>query len=184
MRIVGGALRGRKLASFKHPSIRPTADRVRESVFNILARCFPAEAVLDLFAGTGAMGIEAISRGAGRAVFVDAGQAAIAALEKNISSLGVAEQATILKLDAMSALKDLSRDGASFDVIFIDPPYAAGLYEETLEAIDGSGGVLKPGGLVVVETSKREALDLTLKALVKIDERRYGDTMIHIFRRS
>ncbi|CAG0971400.1 cobalt-precorrin-6B (C15)-methyltransferase [Anaerolineae bacterium] len=159
--------------------IRPTSDKVREAVFNILPMEFPFKRVLDLFAGTGAMGLEALSRGAMEATFVDSGSEAITIIRKNIESCGA--EARVYKSDVKASLKQFSRKGEKFDLIIIDPPYSSTLLREALEAID-SGGLLDSGGVIVAETAKRMALDADLKALELFDERRYGDTSVYFLR--
>ncbi|MEE8575197.1 MAG: 16S rRNA (guanine(966)-N(2))-methyltransferase RsmD [Thermodesulfobacteriota bacterium] len=180
MRVVGGSFKGRKLASFKRASIRPTSDKVREAVFNILGCDFPFKCVLDLFAGTGAMGIEALSRGAEEVVFVDADPVALATIKKNIETVGTEARTEVYKLDSLEAVKTLSRKGRSFDLIFMDPPYAVDIYDKLLGAVR-TGELLKPGALIVVELSSRKSIDVDIKGLVERDNRRYGDTSIYFF---
>ena len=152
MRIVGGRLKGRALAGPRTNAIRPTSDRLRESVFNILAHShrLPAETtrVLDLFAGTGALGLEAISRGAGHALFVETGIEGRGLIRSNIEALGLTGVTRILRRDAT----DLGRAGTiqPFDLVFCDPPYGKGLGEKALGSA-ASGGWLKPGAICVLE---------------------------------
>lgn len=184
MRVVAGKSRGRRLASFKGLSIRPTSDKVRGAVFNILgvssefAERF--KKVLDLFAGTGAMGIEALSRGAVSAVFVDKDPKAVSVIKKNLELCNASGAGAVLRQDVMTALKGLSDDGERFDLIFIDPPYDSTLTSDALTATD-KAGLLNPGGRVVAETSRRIPLLLDVKALKLTDERRYGDTLVYFF---
>jgi len=179
LRIVSGTLKGRRLSTPRGMDIRPTSDKVREAVFNILPREFPFEKVLDLFAGTGAMGLEALSRGAREATFVDSGAEAIALIKKNIESCGV--EARVYRSGAGDSLKQFARKGEKFDLIIIDPPYSSTLLKEAIEAID-RGGILAPGGAIVAETTKRMALEADLKSLELFDERRYGDTVVYFLR--
>lgn len=179
MRIVGGTFKGRRLAPVKGLHTRPTSDKVREAVFNILPRGFPFRTVLDLFAGTGAMGLEALSRGAEEAAFVDSDAAAIAVIRKNLELCGA--QGRVIKKDALAALKEFSRKGESFDLIIIDPPYSSELAIEALKAID-QGGILSPGGIIVAEAGKRAPIEVALPSLEAFDERRYGDTMVYFLR--
>ncbi len=183
MRIIGGELRGRRLASFKGVKIRPTSDKVREAVFNILPKDFGErfKQVLDLFAGTGAMGIEALSRGAKEATFVDSDVLAASLIEKNIM-LCRPGAAFFVKRDSLDAIRHLSGKGKVFDLIFIDPPYEAGLAEKVLREID-ERGILSPNGVVVAEASKRRPIDKTDLRLECVDERRYGDTVVCFFER-
>lgn len=184
MRVVGGTLRGRRLSSFKGLSIRPTSDKVREAVFNILAPpgVLPGgfRKTLDLFAGTGAMAIEALSRGVGAAVLVDKDPKSTAVIRKNLELCGLSDRARVLRMDAQDAIRRLSRQDERFDLIFVDPPYDSTL---TLDALTGieKEGLLGPGGVLVVETSKRAGLSFQPVSLRQIDSRRYGDTLIYLF---
>lgn len=180
MRIVGGTFKGRRLAGFKGLHTRPTSDKVREAVFNILPRDFPFRTILDLFAGTGAMGIEALSRGAEEATFVDSDAAAVSVIRKNLELCNA--QGRVMKRDALSVLKEFARKGERFDLIIIDPPYSSELAVEALKAID-QGGTLSPGGMIVAEAAKRAPIEADLPGLESIDERRYGDTMVYFFKR-
>ena len=181
MRVVGGRCKGVRLASFRGRSIRPTSDKVREAVFNILANMLDLGSVgkvLDLFAGTGAMGIEALSRGAAGAVFVDSDQRAIGIIRKNLEASGLAASARVLKRDFKSAVGCLSASGETFGLVFIDPPYDSSLAPVALEGLLDSG-VLAHGGLVVVETSRMSPLGTAIGYEV-LDERRYGDTLVYL----
>jgi len=181
MRIVGGIFRGRRLASFRGLSIRPTGDMVREAVFNVLSPGFHDRfrRVLDLFAGTGAMGIEALSRGSAEAVFVDSDPKSAAIIGKNLAALGI-EGAEVLKADAIKAIADFARSGERFDLIFIDPPYESALTLEALTAIGGRG-ILNPGGVVVAETSRRNPATPAPPGLKPLAEKRYGDTVVRFY---
>ena len=183
MRVVGGALRGRRLASFKGSAIRPTSDKVREAVFNLLgARTeVPLKSVLDLFAGTGAMGIEALSRGAERAVFVERDAGAVSVIKKNLAACGVEGAAKVLKIEALSALRSLLKGDQGFDLIIIDPPYGSPL---VVEVLSDCRAILKPGGFVVLEVSKRTPLDGAPEGLLVVSEKLYGDTLVYVFKRN
>jgi len=176
MRIVGGRLRGRALAAPRTRDIRPTADRLRESLFNILVHAHgdpvTGARVLDLFAGTGALGLEALSRGAAFALFVDDGAEARALIRENVAALGLGGVTKIFRRDA--ARLGPAHPVEPFSLVFADPPYGRGLAGRAL-ASARAGGWLAPGALVVVE----EAADSSLKALdgfVEVDRRRYDDT--------
>ena len=181
MRIIGGRLRGQALAGpGTATGLRPTADRVRESLFNLLAHGPygdppPPEGrrVLDLFAGTGALGLEALSRGAAEAVFVESGRPGLDLLRRNIAALGVAEAAEVLARDATRLGPG---PGAPFDLVFLDPPYDRGLGERALAAAL-AGGWLAPGALVVWE--ERSSI-MAPQGLTLRDARRYGETVISI----
>src|SRR5262249_4842611 len=155
MRIVGGRLRGRTLAAPKSQAIRPTADRLRESLFNILLHAYdnPIEGarVLDLFAGTGALGIEAISRGAAFALFVDNGAEARALLRNNVEALGLGGVTKVFRRDATNL--GPAHPLEPFSLAFLDPPYGKGLAEKALASLR-DGGWLVPGALLVVEEAK------------------------------
>ena len=176
MRVVGGRLRSRPIAGPKSDSVRPTSDRLRETLFNILTHSYgdpvAGARVLDLFAGTGALGIEAISRGADYALFVDEGVEARALLRDNVESLGLGGVTRIFRRDA-------SRLGPAhpldpFSLVFLDPPYGKGLAEKSLISAR-DGGWLMPEALLVVE----EAADAGFKApdgFAELERRRYDDT--------
>lgn len=174
------------MAEFKGRSIRPTSDRVREAIFNILGSGGGITprlgAALDLFAGTGALGIEALSRGAQESVFVESDPASVEVIEKNLSGLGI-KTATILKKNVSDAISVLSLRHSVFDLIFIDPPYEAGLAEKTLAELDASG-IAGTDGVVVVEASIKAPVKAAgLKNLELTDERRYGGTLVYFFTR-
>jgi 16S rRNA (guanine966-N2)-methyltransferase len=173
VRVVAGSFRGRRLQAPPGRGTRPTADRVREALFSILGPLGGVR-VLDLFAGSGALGIEALSRGAATAVFVDSDARAVAAVRRNLEALGV--DAPVHRRDALAYLRGARE--APFDVVFLDPPYSsasqlAGPLSERLPAL------LAENGLIVSESDKRHPLELTLPAF---DERVYGDTRIAIHR--
>jgi 16S rRNA (guanine966-N2)-methyltransferase len=155
LRIIGGAWRSRRLEFPESPGLRPTPDRVRETVFNWLAPYLPGATCLDLFAGSGAFGFEALSRGAERVVFVEKNAEAVAALRRNGESLGTT-QAEIVPADA---LVFLNGPVAAFDIVFLDPPYASGLLSPCLLRL-AVGEWVKPGGLVYLETREGEAVVL------------------------
>jgi 16S rRNA (guanine966-N2)-methyltransferase len=173
VRIVAGRFGGRVLAAPRGRSTRPTSDRVREALFSILGELDGAR-VLDLFAGSGALGIEALSRGAVDAVFVDSSAAAVAAVRRNLSALGI--ESEVRRQDALVYLRGASRDARLYDLVFLDPPYrhASALGPELSAAL---GPVLAPEARVVAETDRRAPLELDL---ARLDERRYGDTLIRI----
>ncbi|MBI5893220.1 MAG: 16S rRNA (guanine(966)-N(2))-methyltransferase RsmD [Deltaproteobacteria bacterium] len=181
MRIVAGSAKGRRLCAIKGFSIRPTSDKVREAVFNILGREFHYKNVLDLFAGTGAMGIEALSRGAEHAVFVDKDSSSVRIIKKNLCICNFLEKAKVFETDVIHALNLLSKNKGRFDLIFIDPPYQTGLTEITLEMID-KNELLTDEGMIVSEISKRTKVDAKLERLCKFDTRQYGDTVVEFYR--
>ncbi len=176
MRVVGGRLRGRNLASPASREIRPTADRLRESVFNILMHAYgdpiTGARVLDLFAGTGALGIEAISRGAGFALFVDNGAEARALLRNNVEALGLGGVTKVFRRDATNL--GPAHPLEPFSLVFLDPPYGKGLAEKALASLR-DGGWLTPGALLVVEEA-RTAGFATPEGFEELERRAYDDT--------
>ncbi len=176
MRVVGGRLKGRNLASPASREIRPTADRLRESVFNILVHAYddPIEGarVLDLFAGTGALGIEAVSRGARFALFVDNGAEARALLRNNVEALGLGGVTKVFRRDATNL--GPAHPVEPFSLAFLDPPYAKGLAEKALVSLR-DGGWLTPGALLVVEEATAAALAAP-DGYEELERRAYDDT--------
>lgn len=180
MRVIGGTLRGKKLVSFKGKNIRPTSDRIKESLFNIISSYVEdGIRVADFFAGTGNLGIEALSRGAGAAVFVEKDNNSLAIIRKNIDLCRLKERSKVIALEADKAIAFLEKKGESFDIIFLDPPYNKGLAHETLELLGGS--VLSEGALVVAEYATQEKVEENYGKLKMIDTRRYGDTSLSFF---
>lgn len=157
--------------------LRPTSDRVRESIFARLE--VSGAAVLDLYAGCGALGIEAYSRGARSVVFVEQAKRCVAAVRSNIAALGIAEAATVIADDVGHAIRRLQAAGRSFDLVLLDPPYASGEAALALEAL-AEGCVVEKAGLVVLEAARRHALP-SVKGLELLDERSYGDTVVARF---
>ena len=183
MRVIGGRLRGRALVTPADDSVRPTSDRVRESVFNILDHGIDdfdlaGANVLDLFAGTGALGIEALSRGAAQAVFVDNAASSRALIQENIQTLGLGGIATIFRrnaLDLGAAYRKLS-----FQLVFADPPYGQGLGEAAVSAAIAAGWLAR-GAIVVLEEAGDA--DVTIPAgCTLLEQRRYGKTKIALLR--
>jgi 16S rRNA (guanine966-N2)-methyltransferase len=176
VRIVAGAWGGRRLTAPAGDTTRPTSDRVREALFSALG---PLEGavVLDLFAGTGALGLEALSRGAARAVFVEQDRRALAALRANVAALGAPAAAVSVRAqDVRRAVRDAVDAADTYDLVLVDPPYrlAAGLGAELGPAL---AALLAPGGRVVTESDRRSPMDLT-PVLPLTRERRYGDTLL------
>jgi 16S rRNA (guanine966-N2)-methyltransferase len=155
--------------------VRPTSDRVRESLFARLGD-LAGTRVLDLYAGTGALGIEALSRGADRAVFVERAGPSLECLRANLEQLGLCGQARVVRGDVPAAVRRLGREGQRFDVVFLDPPYASDEAPRALRALL-EAGVLEPRAEVVLERSRRHPLP-GVAGIVPLDERRYGDTLV------
>jgi 16S rRNA (guanine966-N2)-methyltransferase len=179
MRLVGGDLRGRRLEAPAGREIRPTSDRTREAIFNILAHAdwapeIEGARVLDAFCGTGALGLEALSRGASHAVFMDQGREALDLVRRNIAALGIGDRSAVLRADAVRP----PRAQAACTVVFLDPPYGKGLASTALNALIERGWCVS-GGVAVVETGLEDPLDIDLE---RFDERVYGDTRVYFLR--
>ena len=192
MRIIGGSLRGRRLQAPAGSLVRPTSDRVRESIFNILGPPAPATRVLDAFAGAGTLGLEALSRGASEAVFIDRARAAIRCVRANIDALGLVDRARVLCADSPSLCERWHRRGPStatpgqqahqrFRWLFLDPPYRGDAAERMLSVL-ASGQLLTDDATVVVEHDRRNQPADRWGSLVQMDRRRYGDTEVSFYR--
>ncbi len=183
LRIISGAYKGRKIYSCQGLSTRPTADRTRESIFNILHSIFHSFAdkrVLDLYAGTGALGIEALSRGAVTATFIEAGKTALAVLKKNVSIISDDASCEIIAAPVGTAISILQERKEQFDLIFMDPPYGKNLVHTTLEAL-AAANLCAPGAIVVCEYFFRDAVNQQYGCLSGFDTRRYGQTLVSFF---
>ncbi|MDC3401576.1 16S rRNA (guanine(966)-N(2))-methyltransferase RsmD [Alphaproteobacteria bacterium] len=178
MRIVGGKFRGRPLETPKDQGIRPTSDRIREALFSIIGSKIDIEntRVLDLFAGTGALGIEALSRGAAFCLFVETQGAARALIRTNSEKFGVMGHSKIYRRDATTLGPRPTSAGPEFDIVFADPPYGCGLAEPALKDLL-TGNWLSPEALVIVEESAKSEIILPDR-FEKIDERQYGESQI------
>jgi len=181
MRIIAGTRKGRKLHALGGLPIRPTGDRLRESVFNILAGEMAGAMVLDLFAGTGSLGMEALSRGAESCVFVEKNAQAVDLIRRNLTRCGLAERAQVIKRDVLQGLGFLNPVQEIFDVVFLDPPYDRGYVTSTLLLLDRCS-CLRPDGWIVVEHSRSEDLPEVMKNLSETDRRRYGKTLVSFYR--
>jgi 16S rRNA (guanine966-N2)-methyltransferase len=183
MRVVGGRLRGRALAGPKSQTVRPTADRLREALFNILVHAYGDPVtdarVLDLFAGTGALGLEALSRGAAYALFVDDGAEARALIRENVAALGLGGASRIFRRDATKL--GAAHPIEAFSLVFLDPPYGRGLAERALQSAR-AGAWLAPDALIVVEEAAASAFAAPA-GFAELERRRYDDTEF-IFLRS
>jgi 16S rRNA (guanine(966)-N(2))-methyltransferase RsmD len=183
LRVIAGTAKGRRLLSPRGSRIRPTSDRVKEAVFSIIAAAgvtFPQCAVLDIFAGTGNLGIESLSRGASGAVFVDNHRESVDLIRKNLDLTGFRDRGSVIAKDAVTALKTLEESGRRFGIIFIDPPYHHQLQEKVLEFLSTSS-LLDQDSLVIVEHSSREDMPGAFGPLGKFDSRTYGDTAVTFY---
>ena len=181
MRVIGGQARGRRLKVPKGQSLRPTAARVKEALFNILPHDLSGAKVLDLFAGTGNVTIEALSRGAAEAILVDSSSESGKAMRENLRRLHLANRTKVWIVPVVRAVKLLARRGETFDVIFLDPPYEKGWVAVTLKAI-AAGALLRQTGVLIAEHSTREQLQPRYGALALSDQRKYGSTLLSFFR--
>lgn len=179
LRVISGKAKGRKLKLVPGDGTRPIMDRVKESLFNILTPIVPGCLWLDLFAGTGSVGIEALSRGAEKAVFVDSSRQAIQTIQENLEHTELIADASIIRSDSF---KYLGRPpSAQFDVIYVAPPQYKGLWKDALLKIDASPGWLNPDGIVVVQIDPKERETVALQNLEAYDERTYGRTLLWFF---
>ncbi len=182
MRIVGGEYRSRLISMPRGVEIRPTQDKTREAVFNIIGDVSNKK-IMELFAGSGAFGIEFISRGASHVTFVDNNFRCVETIRANLESLGVIDSKyDIIRANALSVLARLEKQEEKFDIIFLDPPYHKGIARKCLINID-SYDILSPSSIVIVEHFKKDSLVFDLNTLILEKERQYGDTFISIFRK-
>ena len=179
MRVITGSARGRKLNELKGRDTRPTTDRVKEGMFNIIQFDIEGRRVLDLFAGTGQLGIECLSRGALRATFVDARLDAVRLIRENLALTGLADRAEVLTADYASVL---SAAGEKYDLIFLDPPYETKLLERSLELIS-QFDILREHGILVCESPMEKNLPELSSPYAKHREYRYGKIKVTIYRR-
>jgi 16S rRNA (guanine(966)-N(2))-methyltransferase RsmD len=182
MRVIAGICRGMKLMAPAGVSTRPTSDRVKEALFNIIASRFSLDGVtvLDVCAGTGSLGIEALSRGAASCCFVENNRQALISLEKNVSDLRISKRSEIIAMDAVKALPLFARRGRKCDIVFFDPPYDSGLYVSVPAALC-SLGILDSNAHFIAECSVKNILPESIGPLIKFDRRVYGDTALEFF---
>lgn len=179
VRVISGSARGLKLNTPGDDRVRPTTDRVKESMFNIVQDWVYDSQVLDLFAGSGALGIEALSRGASQAVFCDNSLDSIKIIKSNIEKARVADRSQIVSGDFKRCLRDMEAKNKIFDMIFVDPPYYKGLFEEVLDTIR-SCKILKKDGIVIVEHDAKRPIG-QVEGLEVYKEKKYGITMLTFY---
>ncbi|HJP18502.1 MAG TPA: 16S rRNA (guanine(966)-N(2))-methyltransferase RsmD [Nitrospinota bacterium] len=184
MRVISGNAKGRKLVSFKGSDIRPTSDRARESLFNILKEKIACSSFLDLFAGSGAIGIEALSRGAENMVFVENRVTSIALIKKNLEKCGFSKSLgrhiKIIHKDVLIYLKTAKK---KFDIIFIDPPYQTSLAEKSLLSLSKKN-LLKPDGIIILEQYFKRATDQEISGLQCVKRKKVGDAFFSFFNKT
>lgn len=181
LRVISGKARGLKLDSPKNQDVRPTTDRVKESLFNIINPYIRESNILDLFAGTGSLGIECLSRGAKNCVFVDKSKDSINIIKSNVKKARVENESTILNVDFKDAVKRLSSQNQKFDVIFMDPPYYENMFIECLKIIDELN-LLYEDGIIVVEHDTKDLFDESIGNLVKSRDKKYGNTTLTFYK--
>jgi 16S rRNA (guanine966-N2)-methyltransferase len=177
MRIISGEHKGKRLVAGKKSKLRPTSDRVKESIFNVLREEVVGKRILDLFAGAGSLGIEALSRGAESVTFVDASFLSINVLKKNLKNLDLEDKSIVLRLDGLRALRKLE---VSFHMIFADPPYLKGFAQKIIDSVAQSE-VLEENGILILEHHKKESFDSPQDKLFILKQKRFGDTVISFF---
>lgn len=178
MRIITGAYRGRRLATPKDLSVRPTSDKVKEAIFSMISQDIDKSIVLDLFAGTGSLGLEALSRGAKHCYFVDSERESVRLIKSNISHCKAENESTVLIGDfkyAMSKIKE------PIDLAFLDPPYESKILDEALMKV-GEKGFMAPRGLVITEHGPKKVMPETVGTLEKIKEKKYGHVHVTLYR--
>lgn len=180
MRVISGEFRGRILEKLEGMDIRPTSDRVKESLFNIFGvKTFDCS-FLDLFAGTGAIGIEAYSRGAAKVVFIDTDAKSIQVLKENLQKLNILDKVEVYNTDYINAINKLSADGRSFDIIFMDPPYMKGYEKIALNEVSDKN-ILSSDGIIVVEHDLGDEMPERAGKLTIYRQKKYGNTMLTFY---
>lgn len=179
MRVIAGKAKGRKLESVPGGGTRPITDRAKEALFNIWGAAVVEARFLDLFGGTGAVGIEALSRGAAEVVFVERAGVALKVIRRNLAHTSLDELATVLRGDAFKLLQ--AANWQPFDLVFVAPPQYQGLWRKALELIDRRPEILTPSGEVVVQIHPKEYEEVTLEHLKRVDTRRYGSVQLDFY---
>lgn len=180
MRVISGKVRGLKLNTPKNEDVRPTTDRVKESLFNMINHYVMESDVLDLFAGTGSLGIECLSRGANKCVFVDVSKESISIAKSNIKKARVENESTILNLDFKDAINKLKIQNNKFDLIFMDPPYYKNMFIDALEKVD-EASLLKEDGIIVIEHDSKDSFPDEIRNLIKTKSKKYGNTTLTFY---
>ncbi len=179
IRVIAGSAKGRKLKLVPGQGTRPVMDRVKEALFNILGDRIEEANFLDLYAGTGSVGIEALSRGAEHAVFVENARLAVKTIQENLALTGLDEFGEVLRQDVLEYLQQEAPE--AFEFIYIAPPQYKNLWYETLMQLDQNPDHLCPDGIAIVQIDPQEKQDVFLQVLVPFDERRYGNTLLWFF---
>jgi 16S rRNA (guanine(966)-N(2))-methyltransferase RsmD len=174
--VIGGAAKGRRLKMVHSTTTRPIPDRVKEALFNIISRDVEESVFLDLFAGTGSVGIEALSRGAQLAVFIELHRDALQTIRENLQSTGLHTSAKVVQADVFAWL--LSDTETQFDYVYIAPPQYKGFWVKALKTIDKNPEILNPDAWVIAQIDPKEYVDIELQSLMEFDRRKYGRTML------
>lgn len=180
MRVIAGEFRGRRLDPIEGTDIRPTSDKVKESFFNILGDAVIDSVFLDLFGGTGGVGIEALSRGAKHVVFVDTNIKSIKVLKGNLDHLNIKDNVEVFNTDYKTAISKLYKYNKQFDIIFIDPPYSVGMAQNALEEID-KNSILSQSGLIIVEHDSKDDMSQRVGKLYLYRIKQYGNTSLSFY---
>lgn len=180
LRVIAGEYKGRRLDSIEGTDIRPTSDKVKESLFNILGDAVIDSVFLDLFGGTGGVGIEALSRGAKHVVFIDVNSKSIKVLKGNLNHLNIKDNVEIFNTDYKTAICKLNKYNKQFDIIFIDPPYGIGMAESALEEIDNQN-ILSKSGLIIVEHDSKDEMPERVGKLCLYRIKQYGNTFLSFY---
>ncbi len=181
MRVISGKARGLKLNAPKNEDVRPTTDRVKESLFNIINSYVLDSNVLDLFAGTGSLGIECLSRGANKCVFVDKSKESMAIVKSNIKKAKVENESITLNTDFKNAIVSLGKKGEKFNIIFMDPPYYKNMFIDALSAVD-ENNLLEEDGIIVVEHDTVDSFPENVGRLYKNRDKKYGNTTLTFYK--
>jgi len=182
VRVIAGSAKGRKLKSVPGAGTRPIAGRVKDALFNILGPDIAGATFLDLFAGTGSVGIEALSRGARRVVFVELARKAVGTIRRNLELTGLAGRAVVYPGDAFRFIREAQGD-RTYDYVYVAPPQYRGLWAKALKALDEKP-LLAGDGLIIVQVHPKEVRELDTPNLRLVDERRYGSTMLLFYESS
>lgn len=181
MRIIAGSRKGHKLHPIKGRTIRPTTDRIRESVFNILGSMVDNATVLDLYAGTGGLGIEALSRGAAFVLFAEKNPYSLQTIKRNLDHLNLINQGIVVKRDILKGLSWIESLGYCFNIVFMDPPYEKGYVAKTLLFLSRTD-ILSSDSRIIAEHSVREAVPRSIGDLILYDQRKHGGTMVSFYK--
>jgi 16S rRNA (guanine966-N2)-methyltransferase len=184
MRIIAGLYRGRVLKSSRALALRPTSDRLRETLFNVLSPRIPGAVFVDLYAGTGAIGIEALSRGAARVCFIEENSAAARVLQENLKLLGARDGADVVKAEAGAGIRSLARRGVRADICFVDPPYTTPSEYDRSMRILSQTGLMAPEGLVIMQHSRKQALDGNIGDWQRVRLLEQGSNALSFYKRA